>query len=423
MNCAIRIFFTSKKNTTKKWFSYVICMILGVITHFLTPTVWLNIVITMAVVFILASNYVGNMKSKFIMACAWNIFGMITEVLVTIFYAIILGENLSKVIQNDALNFIGSLIHTLVVLIIVKGIATYKNKNLLTEKISIYDSLQVCLIPLCSIFILNFFVKISLLYPIIHYTIIFPCVIIIFTNIFFFVLFDKLRISEKLKYEHAILKNQADYYVRLEENAKDTFEKVRIVKHDLKYKLLHLKSKVDNNQNCSLKEVHDEIDSLIGEALFDGSVQYTKNNSLNRLLNYKLFSLEDIALDVKVTIREDTYIDEVSLYTILGNTIDNAVRSFNSSMSEQKSIFIRIADDSGNLYIKISNPYDKKLKFKNGLPLSDKPDGTFHGIGLKSVKDLVENKEGFFKITTDNYIFDLEILLFDEIKHKNSYPI
>ncbi len=38
-----------------------------------------------------------------------------------------------------------------------------------------------------------------------------------------------------------------------------------------------------------------------------------------------------------------------------------------------------------------------------------------HGVGLKSIKKIVDDKNGYFKIKTNNHVFSLEIVLFDEI--------
>lgn len=105
------------------------------------------------------------------------------------------------------------------------------------------------------------------------------------------------------------------------------------------------------------------------------------------------------------------------MYIILGNVIDNAVRNFDSSTSDVKQIIIRIFDDCGNLYIKISNPYCKKLNFKNGLPITDKEKKSLHGVGLRSIKSLIESKNGYFDISIKNNLFTIEILLYDEIKY------
>ena len=423
INSVLKIFFEQKKSLINKVITYSIYMLFGVLSHYLVSMAAINVLITVALVYLISTNYTCNMKNKITIACSWTVFIMVTEIIVSVLYARILQENLSSFVFDKSANFIAIIIHTLIVLILIKALDVYKNKKYPSGKLSVLDSLYVCVVPMCSILILHLFVNLSFLYQIEHHIIIIMCALIVFINIFFFALFERLRISEKLKYENALLRNQEEYYVRLQENAKETFEKVRIIKHDFKYKLLYLKSKIEENDNCLNKEVVCAIDGMLEDSISDGSFEYTKNKKLNRILNYKLFSVKDIAIDVKVNIPEDIYIDEVSVYIILGNLIDNAVRNFNNSISKQKEIVIRIVDDCDNLFIKISNPYAKKLKFRNGLPLTDKRDTSLHGVGLKSVKELVENKNGYFKINTDDYIFSLEVLLFDEIKHNNSCQV
>lgn len=268
------------------------------------------------------------------------------------------------------------------------------NKKALSENLNVFDSLYVCVVPVFSIFTLYFFLQLSLIHNVQYSIVIIACLLVIFINIFFFSLFDKIRFSEKLKYKNAILKNQ----------------------------LLCLKAKTDEKSLTALEEVRNLLDIMIKDTLSENQIEYTKNKSLNKLLNYKLFvaNKSEIEVDIKVSIRDDTYIDEISLYTILGNAIDNATRNFDSSNSYMKNINIRIVDDYDNLFIRISNPYNKRLKFKNGLPLTDKRNKELHGIGVQSIKDLVEQKNGHFKITNIDNIFTLEIMLYEEIKLKNS---
>ncbi len=241
-------------------------------------------------------------------------------------------------------------------------------------------------------------------------------ILLLFINVFFFYLFDKLKITEKIKYDNELLKSQSEYYVKLEENICNSYNRIRIVKHDLKNNLLFLKSKTYENTSESLQSISKTIDYLIGEVLSEDFKEYTKNQRLNRLLNYKLTDIEksNIDFEIESNISEQANIDESYLYVIIGNAIDNAIENFNTLMSCQKIIKILIHNDDNNLFIKISNPYNKKITLKNDLPITAKEDTLMHGLGLSSVKNIVKSKNGHFKIKTDNYIFSLEIILFDE---------
>ncbi|WP_409967801.1 GHKL domain-containing protein [Bengtsoniella intestinalis] len=324
--------------------------------------------------------------------------------------------------SNDLYNIIGSIICQFIMLIFIKIIQLILSRKENSHSIVSEASLQICIIPLCSIIILVSYTQISFQDSLNEYITILSLSLIVLMNVFFFYLFDKLKSAEKLKYENQLLRNQTEYFYLLEQNINDTFENVRTLKHDMKHHLLYLKSKTEGSTEQSLSEVKESLNSLMEETSTNDIVGYTQNKKLNRLLNYKLglINQSDIPIDIKVNILEDANIDESSLYVILGNAIDNAITNFDSSNSQNESINIRIMDDNGNLYIRIANPYAKKLQFKNGLPVTDKSNKTLHGLGLKSIKEIVESKSGVFKILTINQEFVLEILLYDEMTYKNN---
>lgn len=94
------------------------------------------------------------------------------------------------------------------------------------------------------------------------------------------------------------------YYIEREQVVSNSFEKIRSIKHDLNYQLLYLKSRLEENTEKSLMELEDKLNFLIGEE-FKGNLKiYTKNQGLNRLLNYKLqeASSKGIETDTKINV-------------------------------------------------------------------------------------------------------------------------
>ena len=422
LTSAINIFLKPKEsfNLFSKIVSFIIYFVIGVLTYFWNFIPYINIILQVILVVIITTYYVGSLKIKLTIACFWTTFRMIIELIIGIIYGILLKTTLSEAAFNDISNMIISIICTLVTLVIVKSFQLFKWKQELSEKILFIDSLQVSIIPICSIIIMYSFIEVALSSYISYWMVVISLILIALINIFFYYLFDRLRKIEKVKYENELLKNQSQYYIELEKNINATFEKIVTIKHDLKHHLLYLRAKTEENTTEALNEISKQMDLLIGEVLSDNNKIYTKNKNINRILNYKLYSVykNNIDVDIKVNIREDTYMDEQSIYIILGNIIDNAATNFNSSESLEKKLLIRIFDDHNNLFIKIRNPYIGKIIFRNGLPITTKENKGMHGIGLKSVKKIVEDKNGYFKITTSDYIFDVEILLYDEIKSK-----
>lgn len=424
LNSAISLFLKRKAVYSKsniKVVAYILYFVIGTITYFWQVSPVTNILTQVLLAFVIMMPYSGSFRNKLVIACSYTTGAVLLELIVGVIYSIHLKTPLNQVAVDEISKIIGSLIAGLAMLLVVKTMQLYQRKKEASERFCLFDSLQVAIIPVCSIFIMHTLKELSKhVVSNVQWLVVAALLCVVFINLLFYFLFDRLRKIEKLKYENELLKNQSEYYIELEKHINLTFEKIREIKHDLKHNLVYLKAKLQEQTEDSLSEAGNKIDLLIGGVLSDNIKLYTKNQKLNRILNYKLFSAdkENIDTEVKVSIRGNASIDECSLYIILGNAIDNAIESLCKSESVKKKLTIRILEDNNNLLIKIQNPFVGSLDFKNGLPLTTKQNRTMHGIGLQSIRKLVEDKNGYLKISTLNNIFSLEILLYDEIKNE-----
>lgn len=398
-----------------KWIPYIIYLIVGLQTYN-NKLPYINVITQIILVFILSSNFLLDFKKVIIIAFSWTGLKIIVEMLVSIVYSTLINDTIIYVINKEINNLIASTICSLILLIIVKSLYLLKNKKNV-ENFSFINSLKVCIMPISSIFILYTFIEFSVYGSANNIILIISVSLIAFLNVFFYSLFDKISQSQKLYYENQLLKNQSKYYIEIEQNLNNTFENVRLIKHELNNHLIELKFNLDKNTPESINDASNKINKLIGEVFVNDFKTYTKNQSINRLLNYKLLNAykSNINVEVNANIKFNINVDLNDLYIILGNSIDNAIRCFNSSESVLDKIEIVIIDDDNNLLIKISNPYVGKLVFKNELPITTQKNKSIHGIGLQLIKKTVENKNGFFNIKTKDNIFILEISLFDEL--------
>lgn len=86
-------------------------------------------------------------------------------------------------------------------------------------------------------------------------------------------------------------------------------------------------------------------------------------------------------------------LDEMAMVTILGNLLDNSIRAEISS--KEKFIELDINYIKENIYIKIVN---HKQSGEIDFETSSKENQTWHGIGLRSVKQQVRKLNGDFKL-------------------------
>ncbi len=396
---------------------FVVYFLFGSVTYLWNKSIYINIICFIILGLILAQAFEGTLNSKLYFAFISTTIRVILELLVGVICTNLFNVGLESAFSSDVLNIVIVASVEVTYLIIVKIINFCKLKIKISEELSFTNSLQILVIPICSIIILYSFIESAIIANYINTSTALSAILMVFINVFFFYLFDKIQCIEKIKYDNELLKNQSAYYVKLEENINNSYNKIIVVKHDLKNQLLYLKSKSKENTEEALEEINSKIDLLIGDCLSEEFKDYTKNPKLNRLLNYKCSSInkDKISIEIKSNISEHADIDESSLYIILGNAIDNAIENFNSEKSTEKKLKILVVNDKNNLIIKVTNPYNKNLIFKNDLPITDKSDKLIHGIGIKSIKKIVEDKNGHFMISTDNNIFSLEIILFDEL--------
>ena len=118
-----------------------------------------------------------------------------------------------------------------------------------------------------------------------------------------------------------------------------------------------------------------------------------------------------------------TRISEYDLCTIIYNLLSNAIEaSKNIKDNNDKEIFVDIGAFNKQLYIRIKNKYSNEYikennillsdiikKIKNGENITLKEDKLNHGMGLKNVRNAVENYNGSIEIYLKDYWFVVEI--------------
>ena len=190
------------------------------------------------------------------------------------------------------------------------------------------------------------------------------------------------------------------------ELSKSSIEIINRRCHDLKHQIKALRFAKEEEKN----ELFSETEKAI--MIYDCGIN-TDNEVLNVLLTEKsLYCLDrNIRLSCNINTQGIDKIQAIDLYTMLGNAIDNAIESVSELKDpDKRTISINIGTQGGLLYFQIENYYEGKIKFKNGMPLTNKKDKENHGIGLKSIKFIVEKYDGSLLIKNDDGIFILRLI-------------
>ena len=103
-------------------------------------------------------------------------------------------------------------------------------------------------------------------------------------------------------------------------------------------------------------------------------------------------------------------IDETDFCLVLSNLLENALEASLKTAKFRQRIDIKIYRHASNLIlIQIENAFDGKIQQNHGIFLSSKRNQ--NGIGIQSVRHIVEKTGGGCDFTYDNGIFTAKIML------------
>ena len=94
---------------------------------------------------------------------------------------------------------------------------------------------------------------------------------------------------------------------------------------------------------------------------------------------------------------------------VLGNLLDNAIRAVKET--DRKKLQITMRYNKGRLILQIENAYKNIIKSKGKLQTTKK-EKQGHGIGLESVREVVERYDGIIQIDCKDNMFVVTAILY-----------
>lgn len=210
----------------------------------------------------------------------------------------------------------------------------------------------------------------------------------------------------------AVTENAIFQRIRAEEQkqyaiSRDTSAELHIIYHDLKHKLRDAEKRLPAGE---LETIRTALN------LYSATYQ-TGLASLDVVLNEK--SMYARAHGVTLTFmgdgREVAFLDEMDIYSLFGNLLDNAIAAVEKLDKEADKLVSLIIERRGDFkLINITNYYGESLSFSDGLPVTTKQtEPGFHGYGLKSIRRIARKYGGDLQIAPQDGIFRAVVYLMD----------
>ncbi len=211
---------------------------------------------------------------------------------------------------------------------------------------------------------------------------------------------DRAKLHHNVDAMREMLHQQQQQY----EVGKASMQLVNEKYHDLKALLQSFGGHVSPSQLEKLEDSIDKYDLYI----------HTGNQVLDVLLTEKrtLCQGKEIRLTCFLDGKEFSFLEELDLYSLLGNALNNAIEAVERlPEGEERFISLTAQREGSMLLIHLENPFCGTLRFADGLPQSS-GDPRYHGFGMKSMEHIAEKYGGSLSVRQADGRFYLDILLF-----------
>ena len=202
-------------------------------------------------------------------------------------------------------------------------------------------------------------------------------------------------------YQNKLDKEQLQFQLRETQQSQEEYQRLQSLRHDLKNKHLTLLALLEENPDEAREYLHSLTDSISGKQTF-----YSKNPTINFLLNQKLHDVEDeIALEIDCFVPQELSIQPDVLAVILGNCLDNSISAcLRLTDKSERTLSLNIRYFQQNLFISINNTFNEQEQETRKTRQRD-------GWGLRNVDALVQEYQGTIKRFKENGHYRTEILL------------
>lgn len=231
-----------------------------------------------------------------------------------------------------------------------------------------------------------------------------------------FDVYEKIGAQALIEKQNQAYEQEISLCIKQAADREESYRKTRILRHDLKDRLVALNVLLETGRTEDAKE---EIRKMLNENSLNGhnNTAESGNLVLDALVNYKYAAAlaEGIRMECNLEIPADLFVDGTDLCVILGNLLDNALEAVQKlPVTKEKWITLLVQLTKGTLLITIENPYTGTIMTDSRGKIRSSKTGD-HGIGLLSVERTVEKYDGDVTISYKGQIFQISVVLFQKI--------
>ena len=382
--------------------------------NFMVPFEGIGIIISILIIYIYS---LLNLKGTFMQKMFWSIFVMllimgITTVVLSIEGCIIGKGYLDLVIQKDLYRFVG--------VVVIQIVLFYSTRFMIkrTKKDSTYslkwnEWFVLLIIPVISIFTMSFVSLIIInieeqLSPMQHIFSILSILGILMTNSLVYVLYVNMQKDHAKQLEYSILQQAFKSQEKSVEETKILYQSVRSIRHDLKQ---HFQVALTMLHSGKINEAVDYMEKY-NDTVLDGisNKVFCDNDVVNYIINSKSKICSDRHIKIYIYIaNEIPEFSDLDLCVLLGNALDNAIEGVSGDGNNE--IYLELRNVDNFFMISVKNTITNSVLEYNPNLISTKNEKEVHGLGILSMKEVVQKYNGSIEFYESDNKFCCDMLL------------
>lgn len=237
---------------------------------------------------------------------------------------------------------------------------------------------------------------------------VFAIVLIVSSSIILLIVIRKIVEDDKLKLEYELINERIRTNYKSYENINEVHDKLKYVYHDLKNHIICIKN-YDTKE-----EIISYINNLELQISDFENFKNTGNKTLDIILGEKirLCKKYNIEFEESINISKLKFIKNNDICSIFANALDNAIEACINIDSEiEKKIEAKATYINEFAIIKFINTKTNDIKIIDNRIQTSKPDNKKHGLGIASIKYIVNKYNGETIVNYSDNEFILKIMI------------
>ena len=306
---------------------------------------------------------------------------------------------------SNSTRIISVIITKIILFYVTRIVLKMKYKNPMDNHVWI----MLITIPVISVISMAALMKAAIHHEEIKIYILIGTACIILADIVTYYLFAVINKDYETKLKIKLLEQQNENSKNNMENTDAFVNQMKSVRHDIQNQLLTICGYIDSGK---IEEAKAYINSLTENALPNiQSLINTDNDAFNAIVNAKivLCNQKKIFMDVKVKENSLKNLDPIDTGVLFGNLLDNAIEA--AEKTAKRRISVDVQKSGAYLSILVCNSIGDSVLKNNQELQTSKRDKELHGIGIKTVRELVRKYDGMIQFYEKNNEFCCHILL------------